>query len=69
MKISTKYVKVILLRNNNLVFSEHKATPFRAKLIGWIWKYIPDLTYKNRDFLIVDWWERNDNNIHQICLN
>jgi hypothetical protein len=46
--------KVILLKNHNVVVRECIAPKWRAVLIGLVWKYVPDLTFDNRDFLIVD---------------
>jgi hypothetical protein len=47
--------KVILLKNGNVIHDEIITySKSKAKLIGLIWKYIPDLTFDNRDYLIVD---------------
>jgi hypothetical protein len=48
-------MRAILLRDDNVVWYETKRqSMWRCYLIGFIWKYMPDLTYKNREFIIVD---------------
>lgn len=47
--------KVILLKNYNVVHDEIITySKFKSLFIGCIWKYIPDFTFKNRRYLIVD---------------
>jgi hypothetical protein len=53
--IKTKYYwKVVLLKDRNVVHDEVVTfSKWKARLIGWIWKYIPDLTFINRNYIIV----------------
>lgn len=50
----SKKCRVMCLKNYNIVESEHIAPYYRCVIIGWIWRYIPDLTFKNRRYMIVD---------------
>jgi len=47
--------KVVLLKNGNVVHDEIVTfSKWKARLIGWVWKYVPDLTFDNRNYMIVD---------------
>ena len=49
------YGMVILLKNHNVVHDEIITySRLKATLIGLIWRYIPDLTFKHRRYMIVD---------------
>lgn len=47
--------KVVLLKDYNIIHREIITySPFKAYLIGWIWRYVPDFTFKGRRYMIVD---------------
>lgn len=46
--------RVMLLKNHNVVHEERYGTWFRCFLMGCVWRYIPDFTFKKRRFMIVD---------------
>lgn len=46
--------RVMCLKNYNVINSEHIAPYYRCLIIGWIWRYIPDFTFKKRRYMIVD---------------
>jgi len=47
--------KVVLLEDYDFVHNELIVNNLlKAFIAGIVWKYIPDFTYKNRDFMVVD---------------
>lgn len=56
MKDEQKYYgKVLLLKDYNIVHDEIITNSrVKAFLIGIVWRYIPDLTYNHRRYMIVD---------------
>lgn len=55
MKKKKYYSKVVLLKNYNVVHDEIVTdSRFKGILIGLIWRYIPDLTYNHRRYMIID---------------
>ena len=53
--VMQSYFKVLLLEDYNVIYYESKAqSKIRCVLMGIIWKYIPDFTFKNRGYIIVD---------------
>ena len=47
--------RLILLRDFDVVCAEFQpVNMLRARFMGWIWRYVPDLTYRGRRFMIVD---------------
>lgn len=47
--------KVILLKDHNVVhYESNRQSKWRCWLMGIIWKYMPDLTFNGRDYMIVD---------------
>ena len=50
----SKLWRVMCLKNYNVVEKECIAPYYRCLIIGWIWRYVPDLTFKKRRYMIVD---------------
>lgn len=49
------YGKVVLLKDYNVVHDEIITySKSKSKLIGLVWKYIPDSAFHNRRYMIID---------------
>jgi hypothetical protein len=46
--------KTILLYDDDVVFKEITANKHKTILAIIVWMYIPDFTYKNRNYMIAD---------------
>ena len=46
--------RLILLYDNDVVYKEMIVSKNRSVLAILIWLYFPDLTYKDRNYLVVD---------------
>ena len=46
---------LILLYDNNVIYKEMKVSKNKCVLAILIWLYVPDFTYRNKDFLITDY--------------
>lgn len=46
--------RVLLIKNKNVVHCEYVNSYFKCLLSGLVWKYFPDYTFKNRDYMIID---------------
>lgn len=53
MKRAKKYTIFLIKENCKLEDMRFAPTKYRAYFIGIIWKYFPDLTYKNRDYVVM----------------
>ena len=45
---------LILLHDDNVIYKEMIVNKHRCMVAILIWLYVPDFTYKNKDFLITD---------------
>lgn len=55
MEKSAKWKIYFLEDYNVIVYESHAVTKFKAFMMGLIWRYIPDFTYDNRRYMVVDW--------------
>lgn len=46
--------RVILLYDENIIYKEMIASRNKSVIAILIWLYMPDLTYRKRDYLVVD---------------
>ena len=55
--VNTRNYRLVMLHDYNVVKLEWKRphTYIRCLIGGFIWRFIPDLTFKHRRFMIVDY--------------